>query len=384
MGRFYDSMLKNCKSVGLLNPKRILLGISLILMFEIGTLDKVFAESKIERARAVVGQYIRAGEFEKADKLLIKLIAVGDAPSNYLRALLIVKKRLGGTQDEIKRHLCVASEQGYSRANTLLEKLDVRCDVLADDKTETDPKPRNENQITVKQPEIATKWLKAAPKAGYGIYSGGSGVAINANGMFITNHHVIDGCSLPTVVYQQLRGKAKVLMASEPLDMALLQVDAPTPNFAKFDQADYALGEALYAAGYPLSPSLGDDLKFSQGILMSARDDERGLISNGFLVTDLTIGNGSSGGPVLSEDGLLRGLVSRVWIIGEALEGLENSRMSENLTGVVSGLEILKQLRSFDKQIPQVYEGARQPLRSREIARLAETVTVKIECITYD
>lgn len=380
MGRFYDSMLKNCKSVGLLNPKRVLLGVSLILMFEIGTLDKVFAESKIERARAAVGQYIRAGEFEKADKLLIKLIAAGDAPSNYLRALLIVKKRLGGTQDEIKRHLCVASEQGYSRANTLLEKLDVRCDVLADDKPETDPKPRNEN----KQPEIATKWLKAAPKAGYGIYSGGSGVAINANGMFITNHHVIDGCSLPTVVYQQLRGKAKVLMASEPLDMALLQVDAPTPNFAKFDQADYALGEALYAAGYPLSPSLGDDLKFSQGILMSARDDERGLISNGFLVTDLTIGNGSSGGPVLSEDGLLRGLVSRVWIIGEALEGLENSRMSENLTGVVSGLEILKQLRSFDKQIPQVYEGARQPLRSREIARLAETVTVKIECITYD
>lgn len=380
MGRFYDSMLKNCKSVGLLNPKRVLLGVSLILMFEIGTLDKVFAESKIERARAAVGQYIRAGEFEKADKLLIKLIAAGDAPSNYLRALLIVKKRLGGTQDEIKRHLCVASEQGYSRANTLLEKLDVRCDVLADDKPETDPKPRNEN----KQPEIATKWLKAAPKAGYGIYSGGSGVAINANGMFITNHHVIDGCSLPTVVYRQLRGKAKVLMASEPLDMALLQVDAPTPNFAKFDQADYALGEALYAAGYPLSPSLGDDLKFSQGILMSARDDERGLISNGFLVTDLTIGNGSSGGPVLSEDGLLRGLVSRVWIIGEALEGLENSRMSENLTGVVSGLEILKQLRSFDKQIPQVYEGARQPLRSREIARLAETVTVKIECITYD
>ena len=278
MGRFYDSMLKNCKSVGLLNPKRILLGISLILMFEIGTLDKVFAESKIERARAAVGQYIRAGEFEKADKLLIKLIAAGDAPSNYLRALLIVKKRLGGSQDEIKRHLRVASEQGYSRANTLLEKLDVRCDVLADDKPETDPKPRNEN----KQPEIATKWLKAAPKAGYGIYSGGSGVAINANGMFITNHHVIDGCSLPTVVYQQLRGKAKVLMASESLDMALLQVDAPTPNFAKFDQADYALGEALYAAGYPLSPSLGDDLKFSQGILMSARDDERGLISNGF------------------------------------------------------------------------------------------------------
>ena len=356
----------------------------LILIADLTSENRVFAESKIEKARAAVGQYIRAGEIEKADKLLVKLIAVGDAPSNYLRAVLIVKKRLKGTQDEIRRHLCVASEQDYSRADTLLEKLDFRCDISTDYKPDRDLRPRNTNPNSGEQPDLAVKWLKAAPEAGYGIASGGSGVAINANGMFITNHHVIDGCSSPTVVYQQLRGKAKVLMASEPLDMALLQVEAPTPNFAKFDRAEYALGEALYAAGYPLSPSLGDDLKFSQGILMSARDDERGLISNGFLVTDLTIGNGSSGGPVLSEDGLLRGLVSRVWIIGEALEGLENSRMSENLTGVVSGLEILKQLRSFNRQIPQVYEGVRKPLRSRDIAKFAETVTVKIECITYD
>ena len=206
------------------------------LIVTLGPSKNVLAESKIKKARAAVGQYIRAGEFEKADNLLIKLIAVGDAPSNYLRALLIVKNRLEGTQDEIKRHLCVASEQGYSRADTLLEKLDFRCAISADDKPDQGIRPRNENPNAGKRPDIATRWLNVAPKAGYSIYSGGSGVAINANGMFITNHHVIDGCSIPTVVYQELRGKAKVLLASEPLDMALLQVDAPTPNFVKFDR----------------------------------------------------------------------------------------------------------------------------------------------------
>jgi len=366
--------------------RRLFVGLLLILIVDFGSANRAFAESKIEKARAVVGQYIRANEYDKADKLLTKLVAAGDAPSSYLRAVLIVKNKVPGTADEIRNHLCFAAGQGYSRAKTLIEKLDIQCGEMAPrgSESEEESTPKNDEAETSSRPNVATAWLEVAPMAGYRIKSGGSGVAVNTDGMFITNHHVIDGCARPTIVYQQLRGQAKVLMASEALDLALLQVRAPTPNFVRFDHTDYALGEALYAAGYPLSSELGDDLKFSQGILMSDRDDERGRISSGFLVTNLPIGNGSSGGPVLSEEGLLRGLVSGFWVIGEAVEGSEGSRMSENLTGVVSGLEILNQLRSFDKQIPQIYSGTRRTLRSREIAKLAEQVTVKVECIAYD
>ena len=370
----------------MLNVFRLLMGIIFALSLFLASSKNLLADLEVESARAAVGNYIRAGLFDKADKLLVQLIAVGDAPANYLRAVLIAKNKLAGNQDEIKIHLCAASEQGYARADTLLDKFDLRCEtrVTVEDKPTRDDAPPGEALEILPKPDITTAWLNAAPESGYKIKSGGSGVAVNADGMFITNHHVIDGCNRPTIVYQQRRGQAKALMAIEPLDLALLQVNAPTPNFVRFDHNAYALGEALYAAGYPLSSELGDDLKFSQGILMSDRDDERGRIPNGFLVTNLPIGNGSSGGPVLSEEGLLRGLVSGFWVIGETLEELRGSRMSENLTGVVSGLEILNQLRSFNKQIPQVYSGTRRTLKSREIAKLAEQVTVKVECIVYD
>lgn len=368
----------------MLSISRALMGITFALTWSLVPSKNLFAESKIERARTVVGKYIRAGEFDKADQLLVQLIAVGDGPSNYLRAVLIVKNKVAGDQDEIRRHLCAASKTGYSRADTLLDKLDLLCETPISNQDKPQRETASEEPKVSPMPEVASEWLNAAPESGYRVESWGSGVAVNADGMFVTNHHVIADCARPTIIYQELRGQAKVLMANESLDFALLQVEASTPNFARFDHTEYALGEALYAAGYPLSSKLGDDLKFSQGILMSNRDDERGHISRGFLVTNLPIGNGSSGGPVLSEEGLLRGLVSRFWVIGETLEGSEGERMSENLTGVVSGLEILNQLRSFNKQIPQIFLGTRRTLKSREIAKLAEQVTVKVECIVYD
>jgi len=373
-------------AASMLSISRALMGVTFALTWFLVPSKNLVAESNIERARAAVGNYIRAGQFDRADKLLVKLIADGDAPSNYLRAVLIVKNKVAGDRDEIRRHLCAASETGYSRADTLLDKLDLRCEVTVpdQDKPQRDDAPASEEPKVSPKPEIASEWLKVAPQSGYKLRSGGSGVAVNGGGMFLTNHHVIEGCSNSTVVYQQLRGEAKVIMASEALDLALLRVEAPTPYFAKFDENDYALGEKLYAAGYPLSNQLGDDLKFSQGILMSSRDDQRGIIDKGYLVTDITIGNGSSGGPVLSEEGLLRGLVSQFWVIGEEVEWTKNGRMSENLSVMVSGLEILNQLRSFNKQIPQIYSGTRRTLRSRDIAKLAEQITVRVECIVYD
>ena len=103
--------------------RRSLIGLLLSLIAAFGIENRVFAESKIEKARAAVGQYIRANEYGKADKLLIKLIAAGDVPSSYLRAVLMVKNRVPGNADEIRNHLCFAAAQLYSRASTLIERL---------------------------------------------------------------------------------------------------------------------------------------------------------------------------------------------------------------------------------------------------------------------
>ena len=65
-------------------------------------------------------------------------------------------------------------------------------------------------------------WSKILPNFGKSI-SSGSGFAINRDGYFLTNHHVIDDCSKLSVRYNGLNGVAKTIIFSEDLDLAIIK-----------------------------------------------------------------------------------------------------------------------------------------------------------------
>ena len=183
--------------------------------------------------------------------------------------------------------------------------------------------------------ETVFAWSKILPSFGKPV-STGSGFAINSDGYFLTNHHVIDDCSKLSVQYNGLNGVAKTIIFSDDLDLAIIKVDAPTPYFGKFDNTKLKGGESLVAVGYPVSFIFGDGPTVSEGTLTNTGDTETMLRKDGFLMTSVPMTNGNSGGPILSSLKGIRGVAAAVADIPELEAFLEkeygNSPTLSNLS----------------------------------------------------
>ena len=183
-------------------------------------------------------------------------------------------------------------------------------------------------------------WSKILPSFDKPV-SSGSGFAINSDGYFLTNHHVIDDCSKLSVRYNGLNGVANTIIFSEDLDLAIIKVDAPTPYFGKFDNTKLKGGESLVAVGYPVSFIFGDGPTVSEGTLTNTGDTETMLRRDGFLMTSVPMTNGNSGGPILSSLRGIRGVAAAVADIPELEAFLEKEYgKSPTLSNLSFGLMV--------------------------------------------
>jgi serine protease Do len=165
----------------------------------------------------------------------------------------------------------------------------------------------------------------------------GSGFIIRADGLIVTNRHVIAGAR--TVQVKLADGRevpAKVVGADVPTDIALLRVSAgPLPALRLGSSANISVGEAVIAIGNPFG--LGQSV--TAGIV-SARG--RTLEADpyiDFLQTDAAINAGNSGGPLLSTDGAVIGVTSAIFSPNGGSVGLGFAIPAETVASVIGELE---------------------------------------------
>jgi Do/DeqQ family serine protease len=140
----------------------------------------------------------------------------------------------------------------------------------------------------------------------------GSGVIVQADGMILTNHHVIDGAQQIKVELSNHRiFDAKVLGSDPPSDLAVLKIDAQ--GLAALSLADsdrVRVGDIALAVGNPL----GIGQTVTAGII-SAKGRSTGLSDGSFedfLQTDAPINQGNSGGALINTQGELIGINSQI------------------------------------------------------------------------
>ena len=273
---------------------------------------------------------------------LHKLAEDGDPKSAYLLGRLFLKnkiKSLAADQKKSLKYFELAAEQCHENSVAYLtevfynrrgseyfapykaERLSSRClntdsipaETLAlspDITPETsENKAPNRNDDDANARDNLSGWESVAPPS-FTATSGGSGVAINSKGLFLTNHHVIDDCDNVAVEYGGQLGVGRVVRFDQDLDVALVRVRASTPYFASFDGSDAQAGETLIAIGYPVSELFGNSPTVSEGKLTNASDERSAVNMGGFLLTSIPIASGNSGGPVYTRKGTLRGIVS--------------------------------------------------------------------------
>lgn len=138
----------------------------------------------------------------------------------------------------------------------------------------------------------------------------GSGFIIDANGLILTNAHVIDGADRVTVVLTDGRSfEGEVLGQDLVTDVAVIKIEAtdlPTVTIGNSDQLQP--GQWAIAIGNPL----GLDNTVTVGIISATGRSSADIgVSDrrvGFIQTDAAINPGNSGGPLLNERGEVIGM----------------------------------------------------------------------------
>jgi Do/DeqQ family serine protease len=141
----------------------------------------------------------------------------------------------------------------------------------------------------------------------------GSGVILGADGLIVTNHHVIDGAEQITVVLNDRREfEAKVVLSDDHADLAVLKIDThgehlPTLEVGDSDQLE--VGDLVLAIGDPF----GVGQTVTSGIVSALARTGIGSDVSSFIQTDAAINPGNSGGALVDLDGKLVGINTAIF-----------------------------------------------------------------------
>jgi Do/DeqQ family serine protease len=142
----------------------------------------------------------------------------------------------------------------------------------------------------------------------------GSGVIVRADGLILTNNHVVEGGTDIVVALNDKREfKAKVLTADSRTDLAVLKIDTkgerlPTVPFGDSDTVQ--VGDLVLAIGDPF----GVGQTVTMGIVSAlARTQGSANDYQFFIQTDAAINPGNSGGALVTTDGKLAGINTAIY-----------------------------------------------------------------------
>ncbi|MFM2056617.1 MAG: hypothetical protein RLY71_1002 [Pseudomonadota bacterium] len=148
----------------------------------------------------------------------------------------------------------------------------------------------------------------------------GSGFIIGADGLILTNAHVVKNAKEVTVKLQDRREyRAKVLGADATTDIAVLRIDAKNlPTVQLGDPEALQVGDPVLAIGAPF----GFEQTATQGIISAKARSLPGDNMVPFLQTDAAVNPGNSGGPLFDGGGRVIGINSQIYSRTGGYEGL--------------------------------------------------------------
>jgi serine protease Do len=165
----------------------------------------------------------------------------------------------------------------------------------------------------------------------------GSGFIIRADGLIVTNRHVVLGARTVRVRLPDGRElPAKLVGADAVTDIALIKVNAGhLPALRLGSSQAVSVGDAVIAIGNPFG--LGQSV--SAGIISArARTLEDDPYID-FLQTDAAINHGNSGGPLLALDGTVIGVTSAIFSPSGGSVGLGFAIPAETVAAVIGEIE---------------------------------------------
>jgi S1-C subfamily serine protease len=170
--------------------------------------------------------------------------------------------------------------------------------------------------------------------------SSGTGFAINDQGYLVTNFHVVENSS--EILVKGINSdfnkayRAEIMLKDKNNDLALLRIIDDIDSLGNppynFKSSLSEVGESVFALGYPLRASMGDEIKLTNGII-SSKSGFQGDITSYQISVPVQPGN--SGGPLLDNQGNVIGVISAKHL------GAENASYAIKISYLLNMLESL-------------------------------------------
>ena len=169
------------------------------------------------------------------------------------------------------------------------------------------------DQPDARMPKLPFPFNQMVPQGPRGVQqSRGSGFIIRADGLVVTNNHVVkDQSSVDVTLDDGTVLHAKVLGADGRTDIALLKIEAskPLPYIRLGDSRQVRPGEWVLAMGNPFG--LGGTV--TAGIVSAVNRDIDSGPYDQFIQIDAPINPGNSGGPLFTQDGQVIGMNAAIY-----------------------------------------------------------------------
>lgn len=142
----------------------------------------------------------------------------------------------------------------------------------------------------------------------------GSGVIVSADGVIVTNHHVVkDSSEIRVALADRREFEARVLQSDRRTDLAILKIVDGAEAFPHLEFADsdaVEIGDLVLAVGNPF----GIGQTVTGGIVSALARTQLGVSDYRFFIqTDAAINPGNSGGPLVDIDGRIIGINTAIY-----------------------------------------------------------------------
>lgn len=153
--------------------------------------------------------------------------------------------------------------------------------------------------IAAVRPSLVTVFAKR--------FGAGAGIIWSADGLVLTNRHVI-GRQTPVVLLADERKlDAEVIATDEEVDLALLRVNAADLAAARIgDSTQLRVGEMVATFGHPWGQRNAASFGIVSHLGSAMTQGERGVVP--IIRTDARLAPGNSGGPLLNAAGEVIGI----------------------------------------------------------------------------
>jgi S1-C subfamily serine protease len=232
-------------------------------------------------------------------------------------------------------------------------------------------KNRGDTQLIGHHEAITGIKAAAASAATQSLNSSGTGFAVSASGLILTNRHVVEQCK---VIAVEGWGTATLKAVDQSNDLALLKIDG-NPSPVTFRGNPIRIGDTVFAVGYPYAGLLGSGPNFTDGLVSSITGIDN---DSRFLQFTAPVQPGNSGGPLLDVNGQVVGIVSGR--LNDIVVLKESGSLPQNVNFAIHGGLAASFLRAND--VEPLIASSSDVLSPSDIAKEAKLHTFRLNCLS--